>query len=148
KIQSEKEPRITIQMKEFNRVLGGGIVPGSLVLIGGDPGIGKSTLLLQTSSQIAEKKLRTLYVSGEESMQQTKLRAERLDIMSEDIFVLAETHLYHFLNHMNEYRPDFVLIDSIQTVFKEEVTSSPGSISQVRECSMELMEAAKQTGLP
>ncbi|HLR22259.1 MAG TPA: DNA repair protein RadA [Pseudogracilibacillus sp.] len=148
KIQSEKEPRITIQMKEFNRVLGGGIVPGSLVLIGGDPGIGKSTLLLQTSSQIAEKKLRTLYVSGEESMQQTKLRAERLDIMSEELFVLAETNLYHILQHMKEIKPDFVVIDSIQTVFKEEVTSAPGSVSQVRECTMELMKAAKQNGLP
>src|SRR5699024_917686 len=129
KIQSEKEPRITIQMKEFNRVLGGGIVPGSLVLIGGDPGIGKSTLLLQTSSQIAEKKLRTIYVS-------------------EELFVLAETNLYHILQHMKEIKPDFVVIDSIQTVFKEEVTSAPGSVSQVRECTMELMKAAKQNGLP
>src|SRR5699024_12134634 len=94
-IATDKEPHVTTSMKEFKRVLGGGIVPGSLVLIGGDPGIGKSTLLLQTSSQIAEKKLRTLYVSGEESMQQTKLRAERLDIMSEELFVLAETNLYH-----------------------------------------------------
>src|SRR5699024_485731 len=112
KIQSGKERRITIQMNEFIRVLGAGIVPGSLGLMGGDPGIGKSTLLLQTSSQIAEKKLRTLYVSGEESMQQTKLRAERLDIMSEELFVLAETNLYHILQHMKEIKPDFVVIDS------------------------------------
>src|SRR5699024_12595427 len=108
----------------------------------------KSTLLLQTSSQIAEKKLRTLYVSGEESMQKTKLRAERLDIMSEELFVLAETNLYHILQHMKEIKPDFVVIDSIQTVFKEEVTSALGSVSQVRECTMELMKAAKQNGLP
>lgn len=147
-IQSEKEPRITIQMQEFNRVLGGGIVPGSLVLIGGDPGIGKSTLLLQTSSQIANKKLRTLYVSGEESIQQTKLRAERLDIMSDELFVLAETNLYYVLQHIKEIKPEFVVIDSIQTIFKEDVTSAPGSVSQVRECTMELMKAAKQNGLP
>src|SRR5690625_1455655 len=92
-IQSEKEPRITIAMQEFNRVLGGGIVPGSLVLIGGDPGIGKSTLLLQTSAQIAAKDLTVLYISGEESMQQTKLRAERLGITTDKLIVLSETKI-------------------------------------------------------
>src|SRR5699024_5567021 len=116
KIQSEKEPRITIQMKEFNRELGGGIVPGSLVLIGGDPGIGKCTLLLQTSSQIAERKVRTLYLSGEEAMQQTNLGTGRVGNISEELSVWAETDLYHFWQHMQQIIPDFVLIDSIQPI--------------------------------
>ena len=147
-IRSEKEPRIMLQMKEFNRVLGGGIVPGSLVLIGGDPGIGKSTLLLQTSALISQKNMRALYVSGEESIQQTKLRAERLKVSSEELFILAETNLFNILKQIEELKPSFVVIDSIQTIFKEEVTSAPGSVSQVRECTMELMKAAKQNGIP
>lgn len=147
-VVSEKEPRITTSMKEFNRVLGGGVVPGSLVLIGGDPGIGKSTLLLQTSAQIADKKLRVLYVSGEESIQQTKLRADRLKIESDELYILSETNLFHILHHIEKINPSFVVIDSIQTVFKEEVTSAPGSVSQVRECTMELMKVAKTNSIP
>src|SRR5690606_16160682 len=116
--------------------------------IGGDPGIGKSTLLLQTSAQIAEKKLPVLYVSGEESMQQTKLRANRLGIDVDELFVLAETNLYNILHHIDELHPSFVVVDSIQTIFKEEVTSAPGSVSQVRECTMELMKLAKTKGIP
>ncbi len=147
-IRSEKEPRITTTMKEFNRVLGGGIVPGSLVLIGGDPGIGKSTLLLQTSTQIAEKDLKVLYISGEESIQQTKLRADRLSVDADQLYVLAETNLFDILHHMEEVQPDFVVIDSIQTMFKEEITSAPGSVTQVRECTMELMKVAKTKSIP
>lgn len=147
-IESDKEPRITTQMKEFNRVLGGGVVPGSLVLIGGDPGIGKSTLLLQISSQLADKQLPVLYISGEESAKQTKLRADRLAIKSDLLYVLAETNLYDISNQIAQLKPAFVVIDSIQTVFREEVASAPGSVSQVRECTSELMKIAKSNGIP
>ncbi|GGB49742.1 DNA repair protein RadA [Lentibacillus populi] len=147
-IESQKEPRITTTMKEFNRVLGGGIVPGSLVLIGGDPGIGKSTLLLQISSQLAEKQLQVLYISGEESGRQTKLRADRLGITADSLYVLSETNLYDIANHIEKINPSFVVIDSIQTIFREEVTSAPGSVSQVRECTSELMKIAKTNGVP
>src|SRR5699024_5104725 len=126
-VESQKEPRITTEMREFNRVLGGGIVPGSLVLIGGDPGIGKSTLLLQISSQIAKKNMPVLYVSGEESMRQTKLRAERLDVNEDELYVLSETNLQDISNQIDELKPQLVVIDSIQTIYREEVTSAPGS---------------------
>ncbi len=147
-IESEKEPRITTTMMEFNRVLGGGIVPGSLALIGGDPGIGKSTLLLQISAQLAEKQLPVLYISGEESARQTKLRADRLGVKSDLLYVLAETNLLDIANQIEQIRPSFVVIDSIQTIFREEVTSAPGSVSQVRECTSELMRIAKTNGIP
>ncbi|WP_077324077.1 DNA repair protein RadA [Virgibacillus siamensis] len=147
-IESEKEPRIATSMKEFNRVLGGGIVPGSLALIGGDPGIGKSTLLLQISSQLAEKQLPVLYISGEESTRQTKLRADRLGIKSDLLYVLSETNMFDIANQIDQIKPSFVVIDSIQTIFREEVTSAPGSVSQVRECTGELMKIAKGHGIP
>lgn len=147
-IKSEKEPRIAISLEEFNRVLGGGIVPGSLVLIGGDPGIGKSTLLLQVSSQLAEKGLPVLYISGEESTRQTKLRAERLNIQSELLYVLSETNLFDISQQIDVIEPSFVVIDSIQTIYREEVTSAPGSVSQVRECTGELMRIAKSKNIP
>lgn len=147
-VKSEQVPRVKTSMQEFNRVLGGGIVPGSLVLIGGDPGIGKSTLLLQTSSQIAQKNQKVLYISGEESIQQTKLRADRLEVAADDLYILAETNLFNILHYIEELSPDFVVIDSIQTVFKEEVTSAPGSVTQVRECTMELMKVAKSNDIP
>ncbi|MEC5425610.1 DNA repair protein RadA [Virgibacillus sp. C22-A2] len=147
-IESEKEPRIKTKMEEFNRVLGGGIVPGSLVLIGGDPGIGKSTLLLQISSQLAEKELPVLYISGEESTRQTKLRADRLNVKAELLYVLAETNLFDIAKQIEEIKPSFVVIDSIQTIFKEEISSAPGSVSQVRESTSELMKIAKSNGIP
>ncbi|WP_217589030.1 DNA repair protein RadA [Lentibacillus saliphilus] len=147
-IESQKEPRITTHMKEFNRVLGGGIVPGSLVLIGGDPGIGKSTLLLQISSQLADKQLSVLYISGEESTRQTKLRADRLGIKSDALYVLAETNLFNIAKHIEAVKPALVVIDSIQTIYREEVTSAPGSVSQVRESTGELMKIAKTNGIP
>ena len=148
KIATEKEPRVTTSMKEFNRVLGGGIVPGSLVLVGGDPGIGKSTLLLQISAMLANMDLPVLYVSGEESIKQTKLRADRLNVTSDLLYVLAETNLYDISAQIEEVKPSFVVIDSIQTMYKEEVTSAPGSVTQVRECTGELMKIAKQNGIP
>src|SRR5690625_4194536 len=147
-IASEKEPRITTSMEEFNRVLGGGIVPGSLMLIGGDPGIGKSTLLLQISSQLAEKQLPVLYISGEESTRQTKLRADRLGVTADLLYVLAETNMVDIAAQIEEIKPSFVVIDSIQTIFREEVSSAPGSVSQVRECTGELMRIAKTNGIP
>ncbi len=147
-IESEKEPRITTSMQEFNRVLGGGIVPGSLMLIGGDPGIGKSTLLLQVSSQLAEKQLPVLYISGEESTRQTKLRADRLGVTSDLLYVLAETNMVDIATQIEEIKPSFVVIDSIQTIFREEVSSAPGSVSQVRECTGQLMKIAKTNGIP
>ncbi|WP_269412411.1 DNA repair protein RadA [Lentibacillus daqui] len=147
-IASQKEPRVTTSLKEFNRVLGGGIVPGSLVLIGGDPGIGKSTLLLQISAQLAEKDLQVLYISGEESARQTKLRADRLGITADSLYVLSETNLFDISNQIEKISPSLVVIDSIQTIFREEVTSAPGSVSQVRECTSELMKIAKTNSIP
>lgn len=146
-IESTKEPRIMTRLKEFDRVLGGGIVPGSLVLIGGDPGIGKSTLLLQISSRLAESKFPVLYISGEESTQQTKLRADRLGVTADQLYVLAETNLFDICQQIEILKPSVVIIDSIQTVFKEEVTSAPGSVTQIRECTSELMKIAKTNGI-
>ncbi|KAB8127743.1 DNA repair protein RadA [Gracilibacillus oryzae] len=147
-IKSHDEPRIKTKMGELNRVLGGGIVAGSLVLIGGDPGIGKSTLLLQVSSQLASSGVDVLYISGEESTRQTKLRADRLGIAADQLFVLSETNLVDIANQIDTLKPSFVVIDSIQTVYKDEVTSAPGSVSQVRECTSELMRIAKQNNIP
>lgn len=147
-IVSEKEARITTKMQEFNRVLGGGIVPGSLILIGGDPGIGKSTLLLQISNQLAEKDLPVLYISGEESIRQTKLRGDRLGVTGDKLYVLAETNLADITNQIEHIKPSFVVVDSIQTVFRDEVSSAPGSVSQVRESTSELMRIAKTNGIP
>lgn len=142
-IETMEEPRVKTELGELNRVLGGGIVPGSLVLIGGDPGIGKSTLLLQVSSLLANQKQRVLYISGEESIRQTKLRAERLGVASDELFIYAETDLAKIHETINEVQPKFVIADSIQTIHHPEVTSAPGSVSQVRECTAELMRIAK-----
>lgn len=146
-IQSVSEPRIYTEYKEMDRVLGGGIVPGSLVLIGGDPGIGKSTLLLQISSQLANRNQKVLYISGEESPRQTKLRADRLRIESDNLFVLSETDLAYIEKAIDEMSPSFVVIDSIQTVYHPEVQSAPGSVSQVRECTSHFMRIAKTKGI-
>lgn len=146
-IETINEARIYTDSKELNRVLGGGIVKGSLVLIGGDPGIGKSTLLLQVSSQLAAKKHSVLYISGEESLRQTKLRAERIGITSDHLLVYAETNLEEISRTIETIKPEFVIIDSIQTVFHPEITSAPGSVSQVRECTAELMRIGKTKGI-
>lgn len=146
-VETENEPRIQTSIKEFNRVLGGGIVPGSLVLIGGDPGIGKSTLLLQVSAQLAISKKQVLYISGEESIKQTKLRANRLAIGADQLFVHSETDIDFIAKAIEEVNPAFVIIDSIQTVYHPEISSAPGSVSQVRECTSEFMKIAKTKGI-
>ncbi|WP_246945463.1 DNA repair protein RadA [Bacillus pinisoli] len=145
-VETVQEPRIKTDITEFNRVLGGGIVRGSLVLIGGDPGIGKSTLLLQISSYLASNQS-VLYISGEESVKQTKLRAERLHVSSDSLYVLSETDLELITKSIEDTNPSFVVVDSIQTIFHPEVQSAPGSVSQVRECTSELMRIAKTKGI-
>lgn len=146
-VSLESAPRILLPFSEFNRVLGGGIVPGSLILIGGDPGIGKSTLLLQTAAAITEKVGRVLYISGEESVSQIKLRAERLGIVGKGIFILAETRLEAALDQAAHLGPALAIVDSIQTV-SVEGAGAAGSISQVRECTLRLMQWAKSSGTP
>jgi DNA repair protein RadA/Sms len=143
-VSIEEEDRFSTGMGELNRVLGGGVVPGSLILIGGDPGIGKSTILLQISSQLALKDLRVLYVSGEESLKQIKLRAQRLNSQGDNLYILAETNLPVIEKVMEDVKPDILMIDSIQTMYQPEVTSAPGSVSQVREVTAKLMQIAKE----
>ncbi|WP_165044595.1 DNA repair protein RadA [Dysgonomonas sp. ZJ709] len=145
-VETADEPRIDLQDGEFNRVLGGGLVPGSLVLIGGEPGIGKSTLVLQTV--LGLKDVKTLYISGEESARQLKLRADRINSNSENCFIVCETNLEQIFVHLQNTKPDFVIIDSIQTIFTDTVESSPGSVSQVRECSVAILKFAKETSTP
>lgn len=134
--------------QEFNRVLGGGLVPGSIVLLGGEPGIGKSTLTLQTILHIRNRRI--LYVSGEESAQQIKMRAERLcpNGMPDNLFVLCETSIEHIFEHIEDVKPELLIVDSIQTISTADVESSPGSISQVRECASALLRFAKTSGVP
>ncbi len=146
-IESASEPRIQTGIRELNRVLGGGVVPGSLILVGGDPGIGKSTLLLQTSFSLAQQGLKVLYVSGEESAAQIKLRADRLHALSPQLFVLCETDMERIEEAVEEIQPDFMVIDSIQTVYQPQVASAPGSVSQVRECTGLFMRLAKMKGI-
>lgn len=145
-ITSEEETRIDLHDAELNRVLGGGLVKGSLVLIGGEPGIGKSTLVLQTILNL--KDIKVLYVSGEESYKQLKLRADRLSSDSSNCFILCETNLEQILVQAQNVKPDFLIIDSIQTIFIETVESSPGSVAQVRECSAAILKYAKESGVP
>lgn len=146
-IESGQEPRLSTTFGELDRVLGGGIVPGSLILVGGDPGIGKSTLLLQSSNALAGTGLKVLYVSGEESLRQTKLRANRLGKLSDQLFVLSETNLQYIEEAIDLMKPDFLVIDSIQTVYQPSVESAPGSVSQVRECTSAFMRIAKGRGI-
>ncbi|MDK8716737.1 DNA repair protein RadA [Staphylococcus lugdunensis] len=140
-IQHESTPRVQTKSQEFNRVLGGGIVSGSLVLIGGDPGIGKSTLLLQICASLSQQ-LNVLYITGEESLNQTKLRAERLEEDSSQLNVLAETDLEVIHQTVSETKPDILVVDSIQTIYHPEIASAPGSVSQVRESTQSLMDIA------
>ena len=146
-IKVEDVPRIPTDMSEVNHVLGGGIVPGSLILIGGDPGIGKSTLLLQISAQINNKNIPVLYVSGEESASQIKLRAERLGVKGADFYIYPETNLDAIVNNIEKLKPKLVIIDSIQTMLKPDNDSSAGSVSQVRESTQELMRIAKTNNI-
>ncbi len=145
-IKADEEPRIDMQDSELNRVLGGGLVPASVILIGGEPGIGKSTLVLQTILKL--KGIRSLYVSGEESARQLKLRAERIGIENDDCLIVCETNLDDIFKHVKQVSPQLLIIDSIQTVYSDALESSPGSISQVRECAASLLKFAKQSGTP
>jgi len=144
----EATDRFSLPLTEFDRVLGGGLVPGSLMLIGGDPGIGKSTLLLQVAALVSQARGKVVYVSGEETLRQTKIRAERLGIKGEQLYLLAETNLEIILNQVEELSPSMVVIDSIQAVYLPEVDTAPGSITQVRECTMRLMHWTKLSGVP
>lgn len=148
KIKSGSYDRLDTKIGELNRVLGGGLVKGSLTLISGEPGIGKSTLILQVSSIIADKYGTVLYVSGEESEEQIKMRAERLNAMSEGLLVVSETNVEVIEGYIHEFQPIFIIIDSIQTLFKSELTSAPGSVSQVRECANHIMHIAKTKNIP
>ncbi|MFC2067286.1 DNA repair protein RadA, partial [Chloroflexota bacterium] len=148
KVVIEATDRIPLPLAEFNRVLGGGLVSGSLVLISGDPGIGKSTLLLQASASVAHDGGKVVYVSGEETLHQIKLRAERLGVTGERLYLLAETDLEIILNQVEQLSPGLVVIDSIQTVQVPELGAAPGSVGQVRECTMRLMRWAKSSTVP
>jgi DNA repair protein RadA/Sms len=147
-IPAEGFQRIAVPVSEFSRVLGGGIVPGSMVLIAGDPGIGKSTLLLQVTAAVSESLGRVLYVSGEESAPQMKSRAERLGISPDGLYLLTETDMDVILDHIHELAPELVVVDSIQTVYVPDLTSSAGNISQVRESASRLTHLAKGEGVP
>lgn len=145
-VETGEEPRIDMKDGELNRVLGGGLVPGSLILLGGEPGIGKSTLILQTVLNLND--IKTLYVSGEESSRQLKMRAERINSNNDSLYILCETNLEQIFTHLKNENPNLVIIDSIQTIHTELVESSPGSVSQVRECSAAILKYAKETGTP
>ena len=140
--------RIKTRISEFDRTLGGGLVPGSLLLLGGDPGIGKSTLVLQVAGKLSEQGLQTLYVSGEESPQQIKLRAERLSVHSENLYVVSGTCIEHIFDRMQDLNPDLLIVDSIQTTHTEALPSAPGSVGQLREVSTRLLRWAKESNTP
>lgn len=147
-IAFEDEPRIRTGIREFDRVLGGGIVSGTLILIGGDPGIGKSTLMLQALSKLSESGKKTLYVSGEESIRQLKMRGQRLASDATTMLVAAETDLDSVIAMAEDEKPNAMVIDSIQTVYNPEISSTPGSVTQIREASIRLMNMAKKSGVP
>ena len=146
-IDTAEEERMTTHMGELDRVLGGGIVPGSLVLVGGDPGIGKSTLLLQVCQKLSADKREVLYISGEESLKQIKLRAARIGSFTEQLRLLCETNLELIRETIRGEKPEVVIIDSIQTMYNEEISSAPGSVSQVREATSVLLQLAKGLGI-
>ncbi len=146
-VSTEIGNRHPLPVEEFSRVLGGGIVPGSIILLGGSPGVGKSTLLLQVSALLASNIGKVLYVSGEESAQQIKMRADRLGIVADDLFLLTETNLSNIFEEVSMIDPDVLVIDSIQTVYAEDVQSSPGNVAQVRECAGRLQALAKTSGV-
>ncbi len=147
-IKSGGYGRLDTGIRELNRVLGGGVVMGSLSLISGEPGIGKSTLILQCISNMANKYGKALYVSGEESVEQLKMRGERLDAIAEDLYIVSETNIEVVEEYISNLQPKFLVIDSIQTLYREELFSGPGSVSQVKECVNNLMRIAKSTNIP
>jgi DNA repair protein RadA/Sms len=146
-VTAEAEPRVKLQLEEFSRVLGGGVVPGSLVLLGGDPGLGKSTLLLQVAALMAEHDGPVLYVSGEESPRQIKMRADRLGLQPHDLFLVTETDLDEILAHVEALNPRLLIVDSIQTTYLRNLGAAAGSVSQVRECAARLQTLAKAGGV-
>jgi DNA repair protein RadA/Sms len=146
-ISTDGLDRLPLPMNEFSRVLGGGVVPGSLILVGGEPGIGKSTLLLQTAAVMANPQNPVLYVSGEESARQIKMRAERLKVDPEELFVVTETNLDRILAHVEDVKPRLMIVDSVQTTYSEALSSASGSVSQVRETATRLQALAKQSGI-
>lgn len=147
-IESQDDARSFSGIEELDRVLGGGIVAGSLVLIGGAPGIGKSTIVIQMADHLGRTGAKVLYVSGEESERQIKMRGERLGLTADNLFILPETNLQNIVAETEKLRPDFVIVDSIQTIFSEKIESAPGSVSQVRDVAGEFMMFAKRTGTP
>lgn len=147
-IQADQFQRLPIAIGELSRVLGGGIVPGSVVLTGGDPGIGKSTLLLQVSAQLAQEDKPVLYVSGEESVHQIKMRSDRLELHQPNLYVVAEVSLDQIVAHIEQLDPRLVVVDSIQAISSEELESSAGSVSQVKTCATALLRLAKTNGIP
>jgi DNA repair protein RadA/Sms len=147
-IEPQDDRRLPSGVTEFDRVLGGGIVPGTLVLIGGDPGIGKSTLLLQVADKLSDAGMCVLYVSGEESERQIKLRGERLSVVAKNVFLLPETNLENIAREIERLKPGAVIVDSIQTVFSSAIESAPGSVSQVREVAHQFLLLAKNRGIP
>ena len=147
-ISLSPEMRLRTGLVEFDRTLGGGVVPGSLILIGGDPGIGKSTLILQVLDRLSRQSCRALYLSGEESPQQIKLRAERLSVHSAELYIMTGTCIEDFFEKLAPIKPDLVAVDSIQTVYTHDMASAPGSVGQVREVAARLMTFAKKTGVP
>ncbi len=147
-VRAVKDKRFLTGIEELDRILGGGIVAGSLILVGGEPGIGKSTLLLQAASNVANQDTPVLIISGEESIQQIKIRADRLGAVSDKLFLLSEIAIDNIKEQIEKVAPEIVIIDSIQTLYHPEVASAPGSVSQVRECAGELMRLAKSWGIP
>lgn len=146
-VQVEDLPRFLTGSSELDRVLGGGIIPGSMVLIVGDPGVGKSSLTLRICAEVARKGRKVLYVTGEESTRQVRMRADRLQALADDLYVVSETNLETIETHIKNNKTDLLVIDSIQTIFRPDVQSAPGSVSQVRECSVELLRLAKGSGI-
>ncbi|HTH50412.1 MAG TPA: ATPase domain-containing protein, partial [Pyrinomonadaceae bacterium] len=147
-VEAQDDARTASGIDELDRVLGGGIVAGSLVLIGGAPGIGKSTIVMQMADQLGRNGTKVLYVSGEESERQIKMRGERLGVGASNLFLLPETNLQAVLAETEKLRPDFLIVDSIQTIFSDRIESAPGSVSQVRDVAAQFMTFAKQTSTP
>lgn len=146
-VQVEDQPRFLTGSGELDRVLGGGVIPGSMVLIVGDPGVGKSSLTLRVCAEVARSGRKVLYVTGEESTRQIRMRADRLHALADELFVVSETNLENIEAHIRSTEPALLVIDSIQTIFKPEIQSAPGSVSQVRECAVELLRMAKSNGI-
>ncbi len=148
RIQIDGEARMASGVAEFDRVLGGGLVKSSLILLGGDPGIGKSTMLLQLAGNLASTAHRIVYISGEESASQVRMRAERLSVQGDNLLILCETSMNQIIAQLKELKPEIVIVDSIQTMYREDIASAPGSVSQVRECAAEYLRFAKENNGP